>query len=220
MVFISRETLPHLTFDVELLGDCDRIVNQLCLMLEDEGWQAPVHQPRLTQHTGLPQTLPTTSQHTPGSVQVQPSPPADNSPGQSGESDQPAPTEEITESESPPPPTEPTEPTENRTENVEKEKCSSTVAETDEVEEFKLKSLADFIPEGKFLYLPPSRYIFPGAEIYHDDSDDEEDGEEEEEDEEDEEEEEEDVENNENEEKEESVPAEPAVVTVEDQEEI
>ena len=83
------------------------------------------------------------------------------------------------------------------------------------MEEFKLKSLADFIPEGKFLYLPPSRYIFPGAEIYHDDSDDDEDAEEEEEEEEEEEgEEEEDVENNENEE---IVPAGPPVFTLENQ---
>ena len=180
-------------------------------MLEEEGWQAPVHQPRLTQHTGLP-----------ASVQDQPSHQAENRPGQSGDSDQPGPGEENTESETPPPlpphppppaaeHTEPTEPTENGTENVEKEKCSSTVAETDEVWEFKPKSLADFIPEGKFLYLPPSRYIFPGAEIYQDDSDDEEDAEEEEDDEEEEGEEEEDVENNENE----SAPAEPVVVTEE-----
>ena len=86
---------------------------------------------------------------------------------------------------------------------------------TEEVEEFKLKSLADFIPEGKFLYLPPSRYIFPGAEIYHDDSDEEEDGEEEEEEDDEEEEEgEEEVENNENEERDESIPAEPPVTPV------
>ena len=102
------------------------------------------------------------------------------------------------------------ESTENGTEDVEKEKCPSNLAETDEVEEFKIKSLADFIPEGKFLYLPPSRYIFPGAEIYQD-SDDEEDAEEEEEDEDEGEEEEEEVENEENEEKDESVPAEPEV---------
>ena len=27
-----RERLSHLTFDVELLGDCDTIINQLCHM--------------------------------------------------------------------------------------------------------------------------------------------------------------------------------------------
>ena len=190
-------------------------------MLGEEGWQGPVHQPRLAQHIGLPPTItttqpqlqpqpqpPTQPQDTPDSEQVQLSHQAENRPG---ESDQPVPSEENKESEFnlveaqeenqslPQPPS--AEPTENGTENVEKEKSSSNVAETDEVEEFKLKSLADFIPEGKFLFLPPSRYVFPGAEIYHDDSEDDEEDAEEEEEEEDEEEgeEEEDVEHNEDE---------------------
>jgi NAD+-dependent protein deacetylase sirtuin 1 len=29
-ILINREPLPHLSFDCELLGDCDVIVNQLC----------------------------------------------------------------------------------------------------------------------------------------------------------------------------------------------
>ncbi|KAK1791053.1 hypothetical protein P4O66_002097 [Electrophorus voltai] len=32
-VLINREPLPHLNFDVELLGDCDVIVNELCHLL-------------------------------------------------------------------------------------------------------------------------------------------------------------------------------------------
>lgn len=36
-ILINREPLPHLRFDVELLGDGDVIVNQLCHLLED-GW--------------------------------------------------------------------------------------------------------------------------------------------------------------------------------------
>ena len=31
-ILINREPLPHLTPDVELLGDCDGIVNQICSM--------------------------------------------------------------------------------------------------------------------------------------------------------------------------------------------
>lgn len=53
-ILINREPLPHCTFDVELLGDCDTIVNQLCLEL-GEGWESPVHAPSLKQSTGLPQ---------------------------------------------------------------------------------------------------------------------------------------------------------------------
>merc|ERR1712025_40698 len=52
-ILINREPLPHCNFDVELLGDCDSIINQICLML-GEDWSSPVHRPRLQQHTGLP----------------------------------------------------------------------------------------------------------------------------------------------------------------------
>ena len=34
-ILINRETLRHLTFDVQLLGDCDIIINELCLRLHD-----------------------------------------------------------------------------------------------------------------------------------------------------------------------------------------
>ena len=217
----SRETLPHLTFDVELLGDCDRIVNQLCLMLEEERWQGPVHQPRLTQHLGLPLQLPQLSSTAEPSgdtaLQVPTAEVTSTSPSvrelTSGqivdpvaEADKPADTSEDKsncESES-------DQPSEG-SDNFEKEKGSDTPAASDEVEEMKLKSLADFIPDGNFLYLPPSRYIFPGAEIYHDDSDEEDDAEEEEEDEDDEDDDEDDVENNENDDKDEKTKAETAV---------
>ena len=38
-ILINREPLKHLNFDVELLGDCDTIVNELCHRLGD-GWNA------------------------------------------------------------------------------------------------------------------------------------------------------------------------------------
>merc|ERR1712088_272747 len=41
-ILINREPLPHLTPDVELLGDCDGIINQICHMLGD-GWEGPDH---------------------------------------------------------------------------------------------------------------------------------------------------------------------------------
>ena len=34
-ILINRESLKHLNFDVELLGDCDVIVNELCHRLGD-----------------------------------------------------------------------------------------------------------------------------------------------------------------------------------------
>lgn len=38
-ILINREPLRHLNFDVELLGDCDIIVNELCHRLGD-GWNS------------------------------------------------------------------------------------------------------------------------------------------------------------------------------------
>lgn len=35
-MLINREPLRHLSFDVELLGDCDVIVNELCHLLGDD----------------------------------------------------------------------------------------------------------------------------------------------------------------------------------------
>lgn len=32
-ILINRERLPHKTFDIELLGNCDAIVNEICLRL-------------------------------------------------------------------------------------------------------------------------------------------------------------------------------------------
>ena len=34
-ILINRERLPHKTFDIELLGNCDAIVNEICLRLAD-----------------------------------------------------------------------------------------------------------------------------------------------------------------------------------------
>ncbi len=52
---MNREPLPHLTPDVELLGNCDSVVNQLCGLL-GEGWEEPLHQELLRQTEEL--TLP------------------------------------------------------------------------------------------------------------------------------------------------------------------
>ncbi|XP_033103130.1 NAD-dependent protein deacetylase sirtuin-1-like [Anneissia japonica] len=41
-ILINREPLPHMTFDIELLGDSDIIVNELCRRLGD-GWNQICH---------------------------------------------------------------------------------------------------------------------------------------------------------------------------------
>lgn len=52
-ILINREPLPHLNFDVELLGDCDVVVNELCRALD---WRS-LASPRPTEeerHTCIP----------------------------------------------------------------------------------------------------------------------------------------------------------------------
>lgn len=53
-ILINREQLPHLNFDVELLGDCDVIVNELCHRLGGD-FAKLCHTPtRLTEITEKP----------------------------------------------------------------------------------------------------------------------------------------------------------------------
>lgn len=57
-VLINREQLPHLNFDVELLGDCDVIVNELCHRLGGHFDQLCYNTLRLTEITEKPLRLP------------------------------------------------------------------------------------------------------------------------------------------------------------------
>lgn len=56
-VLINREQLPHLNFDVELLGDCDVIVNELCHRLGGDFEQLCYNTVRLTETTEKPPRL-------------------------------------------------------------------------------------------------------------------------------------------------------------------
>lgn len=56
-VLINREQLPHLNFDVELLGDCDVIVNELCHQLGGEYEQLCSNIVRLSEITEKPPRL-------------------------------------------------------------------------------------------------------------------------------------------------------------------
>ncbi|XP_047458114.1 NAD-dependent protein deacetylase sirtuin-1 [Mugil cephalus] len=57
-VLINREQLPHLNFDVELLGDCDVIVNELCHRLGGDFEQLCYNTVRLNEITEKPPRLP------------------------------------------------------------------------------------------------------------------------------------------------------------------
>lgn len=56
-VLINREQLPHLNFDVELLGDCDVIVNELCHRLAGDFEQLCYNTVRLNEITEKPPRL-------------------------------------------------------------------------------------------------------------------------------------------------------------------
>ena len=57
-ILINREQLPHLNFDVELLGDCDVIVNELCHRLGGDFEQLCDQTLRLSEITEKPPRLP------------------------------------------------------------------------------------------------------------------------------------------------------------------
>ncbi|CAL8284310.1 unnamed protein product [Arctogadus glacialis] len=57
-ILINREQLPHLNFDVELLGDCDVIVNELCHRLGGDFEQLCDQTLRLSEITAKPPRLP------------------------------------------------------------------------------------------------------------------------------------------------------------------
>lgn len=57
-VLINREQLPHLNFDVELHGDCDVIVNELCHRLGGDFEQLCYNTVRLAEITEKPPRLP------------------------------------------------------------------------------------------------------------------------------------------------------------------
>ena len=56
-ILINREPLPHLNFDVELLGDCDGIINELCHRLGGDFEQLCYNTLRLTETTEKPPRL-------------------------------------------------------------------------------------------------------------------------------------------------------------------
>ncbi|XP_023864030.1 NAD-dependent protein deacetylase sirtuin-1 isoform X1 [Salvelinus sp. IW2-2015] len=56
-VLINREQLPHLNFDVELLGDCDVIINELCHRLGGDFEQLCYNSLRLNEITENPPRL-------------------------------------------------------------------------------------------------------------------------------------------------------------------
>ncbi|KAM8924131.1 NAD-dependent protein deacetylase sirtuin-1 [Pelodytes ibericus] len=53
-ILINREPLPHLHFDIELLGDCDVVINELCQKLDGKYTQLCTSSLKLSQITEKP----------------------------------------------------------------------------------------------------------------------------------------------------------------------
>jgi len=172
-ILINREPLPHCKFDVELLGDCDSIINQLCLML-GEDWTNPVHRPRLEQHIGLP-------------PQYYKAKEASTKQDEEKVAENQKPDTSIGEVKS-----DVGEPSKADVDQTREEKMQNDPAsddlpkdvdeESDDEDDHYSRPLSEYIPEGQFLFLPPARYVFTGAEVYPESSDDEADNEEEDDD--------------------------------------
>ena len=148
-VLINREPLPHIAADVELLGDCDIIVDQLCRML---GWE------RLGSRQ-LEETRELLEKEEDKTVR---------------EWQERKRAEEQRKQE------------QRNTDQSDPETGSESLAENLNFEAQQLdptpfwqhrerKSHAARLPESTYLFQPPSRYVFPGAEVYSEEEQSEED---------------------------------------------
>ncbi|XP_051937215.1 NAD-dependent protein deacetylase sirtuin-1 [Hippocampus zosterae] len=188
-VLINREQLPHLNFDVELLGDCDVIVNELCHRLGGDFEQLCYNTVRLTEITEKPPRLPEQppcealsaaatadgtpekpKQHSTDSVQ-KPSPQSPN----------------LTESDGHVAPLEPcpdaqcpnernAEPSQLSVKDASKEESTEERSQSSH-HEFRRRCWMNCISRspiskrldtGQYLFQAPHHYIFHGAEVYSD----------------------------------------------------
>nr|XP_042895951.1 NAD-dependent protein deacetylase sirtuin-1 isoform X3 [Parasteatoda tepidariorum] len=182
-ILINREPLKQLNFDIELLGDCDVIIGELCRRLEDE-WKIDDTIPR--QHLKEINALP---------------PPSDLPPHNEDTSADCQSAAEVNNNHS-----ITTGESRNLPQNDESNSCEykglsaiklddsedgsnqekpltdpcSTNQELPELGNAyssfwplsSRESLSKRLPDKSFLYFPPSRYIFEGAEVYQDEDDD------------------------------------------------
>ncbi|XP_037269621.1 sirtuin 1 isoform X2 [Rhipicephalus microplus] len=158
-ILINRESLKHVTFDVELLGDCDVIIKELCNRL---GWDVALSDgpvAPLTEVTSLP---PQVSNRPSSEMKA----PAESSGTTASDENGNTPTSSTSVEEIVPDSTSadmvPT--VESQVDILD---CSSEFPWKPRTRE----SVASRLPEGHFLFTPPSTYIFSGAEVYVDSED-------------------------------------------------
>lgn len=191
-VLINREPLPHLTPDVELLGDCDGIINQICHML-GQGWEDVVHKPTLAESLELVPVKESEQQPCNNVETVEkPEKPAQEPDEKIEASKDPlrqvdAQAEshsKISRDESKVAAEDQKHKQDPQQEcQVEKpdDEAAKEVEETqdkhvDSLRELYMprvrQSIAHRLQNETYLFVPPSRYVFPGAEVFENDDDD------------------------------------------------
>ncbi|NXN13271.1 SIR1 deacetylase, partial [Indicator maculatus] len=201
-ILINREPLPHLHFDVELLGDCDVIINELCQRLGNEYTKLCYNPIKLSEITEKP---PRTHKElemysselppTPLNISEDSSSPERMTPPDASVVSSEHPTECKVENCDPASETketcteeklQDTQTTSDNPENPASELMNSeTVKENGSNNEEKneilkkcwvnrsaKEQISKRLDGTQYLFLPPNRYIFHGAEVYSDSEDD------------------------------------------------
>nr|XP_020457563.1 NAD-dependent protein deacetylase sirtuin-1 [Monopterus albus] len=187
-VLINREQLPHLNFDVELLGDCDVIVNELCHRLGGDFEQLCYNTVRLTEITEKPPRLP--EQPPSAALSAQEELKQHNTDSVTEPSEETG-SQNITETAgnnvTPPEPCpntqhhsgEMVEPSELPTEDAPKEEAANIKSQTSNLEfrrrfwmsRINRSPISKRLEMGQYLFQAPNQYIFLGAEVYSDSED-------------------------------------------------
>ncbi|XP_061229978.1 NAD-dependent protein deacetylase sirtuin-1 [Neopsephotus bourkii] len=204
-ILINREPLPHLHFDVELLGDCDVIINELCQRLGSEYTKLCYNSVKLSEITEKPprthkelempsselpptplnisedssspermtppDTLVVSSEH-PAECKVENCDPASETKGACIE-------EKLQDTQTSP--ENPENPTSELMNSETMKENGSNIGENKEKNEILKKcwvnrsakeQISKRLDGTQYLFLPPNRYIFHGAEVYSDSEDD------------------------------------------------
>ncbi|CAJ1066575.1 NAD-dependent protein deacetylase sirtuin-1 [Xyrichtys novacula] len=190
-VLINREQLPHFNFDVELLGDCDVIVNEICHRLGADFEQICYNTLRLSEITEKPSRLP---KQLPGvalpnieAQEEQKQQSTDSETQSSGETESLSVTEAASNSATPSKPCPdaqcPSEGTagsaELSAEDALKEPGTEVKSQTFNAENWRRCWLSQInrspiskrLEAGQYLFQAPNQYIFHGAEVYTDSED-------------------------------------------------
>ncbi|XP_017279845.1 NAD-dependent protein deacetylase sirtuin-1 [Kryptolebias marmoratus] len=182
-VLINREPLPHLNFDVELLGDCDGIINELCHRLGADFEQLCFNTLRLSEITEKPPRLPEptlgealSSSSDAAAQEEQTRPCIDSASKPSEETGGPNVSDAARENVSPfEHPSEDTAaspelPKDNAAE-LKSQNTSLGYCKRYWMSRVNRSPISKRLEAGQYLFQSPNRYIFHGAEVYSDSED-------------------------------------------------